>query len=879
MAASSAREAGACIPPCKLARRPPQAQRLALTPAPTLIQPGVVYPSITVPQTSELIFANKDIAINVGVIYIHGSLRMGGPACRMTSRVTITFPASKTLKPLYQGIFLQEGGQLDIHGKLFTPTWTRLAKTANPGDTVISLQDAVNWQAGQQIFITTTIWRDEDMNQNEVLVIKAVSADGRQLTLGGAVKYSHYGGPEYQAEVGLLSRNILLQGDPSTYNTLRGGQVKIMGQGRIRGTQAYRMGQYNIVGAAPFHWYMTGASPNSTVTDSSVYRSFYRCYEFHAVSQMRIASNVAFDAPGHCFQFENGVEENHTVDRNLAAFVHPIGQAAGGITQAGNVYKQSDQLPNPSDASASGFFFPSAFNRITNNAASGGWAGFMFPVLLSPIQENQAQTYINPSTRPFIRFDGNSAHSSGYMWSEGACIYAGGRLYTNYSDAAALYFSSGRYDHATRDASGANSDFMRFSITKVFLCQSGLTHFGDRAEVDGLRAYDCTRGATLTGQALLTNSLINLQSGNAQSGFPGDLTTLWPLAGFEFPESGGMTIITNTTFANFKYQPQQGATRQAVFRAAVNTDEFKPSGSAATRNISYINTAPQAIFNIRVGQAGSSRFANWLDTDGSAVQRPGAAIVGSWPEWWHLSSAYCNYQDAWNAWVCSQQAGQAVARLDMRISGLTIAPGQGIGIPPTPAATIGTAGLFGQPGYTVDITTNEGTVGVTGSTGWFATFTAGAPQNLAIALTQVPTGTSIMFATPYPTGTTFAIQRTASPASLMGALSPATSLDAVTGGNGMQYSFDGKNLFIKLVDPGDASSAAGNFVRDGVTIYGSRGWTLVYQIRSSLQCGSYPNAICPLPAGSVAIPAPVPRPCLTCVSCKPRGHTSSQLIS
>lgn len=29
-------------------------------------------------------------------------------------------------------------------------------------------QDAVNWEAGQQVAVTTTIWKDEQENQNEV---------------------------------------------------------------------------------------------------------------------------------------------------------------------------------------------------------------------------------------------------------------------------------------------------------------------------------------------------------------------------------------------------------------------------------------------------------------------------------------------------------------------------------------------------------------------------------------------------------------------------------------------------------------------------------------------------------------------------------------
>ena len=35
--------------------------------------------------------------------------------------------------------------------------------------------------------------------------------------------------------------------------------------------------------------------------------------------------------------------------------------------------------------------------------------------------------------------------------------------------------------------------------------------------------------------------------------------------------------------------------------------------------------------------AGSSRMFNWMDYDGSASQRTGPSIVGSWPTWWQLA--------------------------------------------------------------------------------------------------------------------------------------------------------------------------------------------------------------------------------------------------
>jgi hypothetical protein len=90
-----------------------------------------------------------------------------------------------------QALVVAKGGTLDLHGKLFAPTWTRLAQvqhrllphcgpltsnsqchasclllpqTATAGSTSLKLQDAVpGWEAGQQVVVTTTIWKDEQV--------------------------------------------------------------------------------------------------------------------------------------------------------------------------------------------------------------------------------------------------------------------------------------------------------------------------------------------------------------------------------------------------------------------------------------------------------------------------------------------------------------------------------------------------------------------------------------------------------------------------------------------------------------------------------------------------------------------------------------------
>lgn len=154
------------------------------------------------------------------------------------------FPIQVTIGKV---IFSQNSkGVLEMHGKQYHPTWSRLKANVDPGDDRLYLQDNVNWEPGQRVLITTTFYSDDWWDQNEVLEIKAV--DRNLIQFRSPIKNHHYAGIEYQAEVGLLSRRILLQGDESSENEKYGGHVLIMGEGRISGVATYRMGQMNKLG-------------------------------------------------------------------------------------------------------------------------------------------------------------------------------------------------------------------------------------------------------------------------------------------------------------------------------------------------------------------------------------------------------------------------------------------------------------------------------------------------------------------------------------------------------------------------------------------------------------------------------------------------------
>jgi hypothetical protein len=51
----------------------------------------------------------------------------------------------------------------------------------------------------------------------------------------------------------------------------------------------------------------------------------------HATNGVYLYGNVAFDVHGHCYYLEDGVEERNILEKNLAAYVHPI-KVAGFVS-------------------------------------------------------------------------------------------------------------------------------------------------------------------------------------------------------------------------------------------------------------------------------------------------------------------------------------------------------------------------------------------------------------------------------------------------------------------------------------------------------------------------------------------------------------------
>lgn len=76
-----------------------------------------------------------------------------------------------------------------LYGQPRAFTWTSLSSTAAINSKSITVQDAVDWKAGDEVVIASTSF---DHNEAERRTI--VSVSGNVLTLNETLKYQHFAG-------------------------------------------------------------------------------------------------------------------------------------------------------------------------------------------------------------------------------------------------------------------------------------------------------------------------------------------------------------------------------------------------------------------------------------------------------------------------------------------------------------------------------------------------------------------------------------------------------------------------------------------------------------------------------------------------------------
>ncbi|XP_064421803.1 inactive cell surface hyaluronidase CEMIP2-like [Latimeria chalumnae] len=259
--------------------------------------------------------------------------------------------------------------------------------------------DATSWLPGNRIVIAST---DYSMYQAEEFnLLPCPECRVNQVKIYGNPLYLHMGevvdGIDMRAEVGLLSRNILIKGEMESscygqnncqffkYDTF-GGQIKIQrnfGSVHMSGVELSKLGQ-QILGSYPVHFHLAGDvdqkggyDPQTYLNNLAIHHCFSRCIAIHGTNGLLINDTIGYDTLGHCFFLEDGVKQRNTFYHNLGLLTKPgtilptDRNETMCLALRNNVYGNYTPVPSTDCMAVSTFWIANPNNNLINNAAAG----------------------------------------------------------------------------------------------------------------------------------------------------------------------------------------------------------------------------------------------------------------------------------------------------------------------------------------------------------------------------------------------------------------------------------------------------------------------------------------------------------------------------
>src|SRR5665213_821861 len=376
----------------------------------------------------KLSFSDKaDVTLTTEWVMLFGELEIGTEAQPHTHKATITLTDNVQNEEMAgmgdRGIMVL-GGTLNLHGDR-TNSWTKLAKTAEAGSSSIQVLDAKGWRVGDQIVLAST---DFDAHQAERRTISGIQ--GNAITLDRKLDYMHFGritfGVDERGEVGMLTRNILIQASPDADKTMFGGHVMAMVTSKmyVSGVEFNRMGQNMHLARYPIHWHLVGDAKGQYIQNSAIHDTYSRCVTVHGTNDVRVESNVTYNTIGHCFFLEDAVEHGNQFIHNLGILTKchpdapcvPTNLAAAGESRTGSNGQAAKDILIPSDNTASTFWITNPDNIYRDNVAAGSDSNGFWMSLPEHPNGKFADTEISaktwPRRTPFKEFKGNVSHSN-----------------------------------------------------------------------------------------------------------------------------------------------------------------------------------------------------------------------------------------------------------------------------------------------------------------------------------------------------------------------------------------------------------------------------------------------------------------------------------
>jgi cell migration-inducing and hyaluronan-binding protein len=775
--------------------------------------------SITV--RGKLSFADeRDLDLSTEWIYLPGGeLEIGTEADRFEHKATITLtnnvPDENINTMGDRGIMLMSG-TLNMHGTR-DHTWSKLAATAERGATSITVLDASQWRAGDEIVLAST---DFDPRMAEKRTITAVN--GNTISFAEPLEYMHFGEITYdvdqRGEVANMTRNIKVQASEDAAQTYFGGHIMAMGGSKayVDGVELNRMGQHLTLARYPMHFHILGDADGMYIKNAAIHDTYNRCVTVHGTNDLRIENNVTYNTVGHCFFMEDGIEHGNAFIRNVAIQtkchptldcvpmnIGPNGESLKFENRQAHLQAsfQSENVLLPSDNTVSSFWITNPDNIYIENVAAGSdQAGFWLSLPEHPNgaflgSEESLNTW--PRRTLLREFRSNTAHSNydGFMFDRNIAEN------NTYALAGSTYLPL--VDHTDPLSEALVTNLV--DLTTYKNRNQGLWGRGELLTFLNLKSADNAIGMTQSSgsfgteryTSLVTNSLFVGETDNIGNprtpeeiaygrSLPKPLIPDFPIRAYEYYDY--RNDVQNTTFVNY----QDNDLRKT---GALSWLMFNSSGVTTASTISsatYINAKPVYFPNIDTRfdndnrGGGSWKTLSIRDLDGTTSGIPNSHIILHDGENNSVATDdSCTIHPDWNASVCSGDLGRLAFS----------PPRQGFafgrpGAPRPPGATLNFGNLGSPPAPQAPITLVRNDIEFVVANG--ATVRAGTEvqvmterDEVPLSISEMDQGSWIIFELP---GFSTADSGT-----------ELNSLTALRGANETSWFRDGDKLWVKLV--------------------------------------------------------------------------------
>ncbi|XP_011512985.1 fibrocystin isoform X6 [Homo sapiens] len=374
-----------------------------------------------------------------------GELRIGSEDKPFQGRAQITLYGSSYSTPFFPyGVkFLAvRNGTLSLHGSLPEVIVTCLRATAHALDTVLALEDAVDWNPGDEVVIISGTGVKGAKPMEEIVTVETVQ--DTDLYLKSPLRYSHnftenwVAGEHHilKATVALLSRSITIQGnltnerekllvscqeanapEGNLQHCLYSMSEKMLGSRDMGArvivqsfpeepSQVQLKGvQFQVLGQA-FHKHLSsltlvGAMRESFIQGCTVRNSFSRGLSMCGTLGLKVDSNVFYNILGHALLVGTCTEMRY-ISWEAIHGRKDDWSGHGNIIRNNVIIQVSgaEGLSNPEMLTPSGIYICSPTNVIEGNRVCGAGYGYFFHLMTN--QTSQA---------PLLSFTQNIAHS------------------------------------------------------------------------------------------------------------------------------------------------------------------------------------------------------------------------------------------------------------------------------------------------------------------------------------------------------------------------------------------------------------------------------------------------------------------------------------